>query len=66
MVDKDMKISDILEKDRALAEVFLRHGLFCIGCPAASQETVEEACISHGVDADDLINDINEFIKNKN
>lgn len=66
MIDKSMRISDILEKDRALAEVFFRHGLFCIGCPSASRETVEEACIAHGIDSDELISDINEFLNNKN
>ena len=64
-VTKDMTIGDILDADRETVPFFLEMGMHCLGCPASRGETVEEACAVHGVDADELVNKINEFLKNK-
>ena len=56
---------DILDADRETVPFFLEMGMHCLGCPASRGETVEEACAVHGVDADELVNKINEFLKNK-
>lgn len=64
-ITKDMTIGDILDADRETAPFFLEMGMHCLGCPASRGETVEEACAVHGVDADELVNKINEFLKNK-
>ena len=64
-ITKDMTIGDILDADRETVPFFLEMGMHCIGCPASRGETVEEACAVHGVDADELVNKINEFLKNK-
>ncbi len=61
-VTKDMIIADVLMKDRALAPIFMSHGLHCLGCAAANMETIQEAAAVHGIDADTLINDLNEFL----
>ena len=60
-----MTIGDILDADRETVPFFLEMGMHCLGCPASRGETVEEACAVHGVDADELVNKINEFLKNK-
>lgn len=64
-ITKDMTIGDILDADRETVPFFLEMGMHCFGCPASRGETVEEACAVHGVDADELVNKINEFLKNK-
>lgn len=65
-VTKDMIIADVLMKDRALAPIFMSHGLHCLGCAAANMESIADAASVHGIDADALINDINEYLsKNK-
>ncbi|HIR11065.1 MAG TPA: DUF1858 domain-containing protein [Candidatus Fimenecus excrementavium] len=64
-ITKDMTIGDILDADRETVPFFLEMGMHCLGCPASRGETVEEACAVHGVDADELVNKINEFLKNK-
>lgn len=61
-VTKDMIIADVLMKDRALAPIFMSHGLHCLGCAAANMETIGEAASVHGIDADALINDLNAFL----
>lgn len=64
-VTKDMTIGDVLDADRETVPFFLEMGMHCLGCPASRGESIAQACAVHGVDADDLVNKINEFLKNK-
>lgn len=64
-ITKDMLIGDILEADRGTAVFFFEMGMHCLGCPASRGETVEEACMVHGVDVDTLISSINEYLASK-
>ncbi len=64
-ITKDTIIMDVLKIDEGTAEFFYEIGMHCLGCPSASGETIEEACAVHGVDADELIDKINDFIKDK-
>jgi len=36
--------------------------MHCVGCPASQGETLEEACIVHGLDADVLAKKLNDFV----
>ncbi|MEI6131520.1 MAG: DUF1858 domain-containing protein [Bacillota bacterium] len=62
LVTKDMTIMDVLKVNRGTAEVFMRSGMHCLGCPSASGESIEDACYAHGIDSDKLINELNEFL----
>ena len=64
-ITKDMLIGDILDADRGTAKFFLAMGMHCLGCPSARGESVEQACEVHGVDADELVGKINEFLASK-
>ncbi len=64
-ITKDMTIGDILDEERETVPFFLEMGMHCLGCPSSRGETVEQACMVHGVDADVLVAKINEFLKNK-
>ncbi|MEG0546363.1 MAG: DUF1858 domain-containing protein [Oscillospiraceae bacterium] len=64
-ITKDMTIGDILDEERETVPFFLEMGMHCLGCPSSRGETVEEACMVHGVDADQLVSKINEFLKTK-
>lgn len=64
-IDRDTAIGDILDFDRGTAVFFLQMGMHCLGCPASRGETVEEACAVHGVDADELVKKINEYLASK-
>lgn len=63
-ISKDMTIGEILEKDSSLAEVFMGFGMHCISCPVSQMETLEEACLVHGVDPDFVLKKLNEQTKN--
>ena len=62
MVTKDSIIGDVLDQYPETAQYFLEIGMHCLGCPSARNETVAQACMVHGVNADELIADINEFL----
>ncbi len=61
-ITKETIIGDILDMDKTTAPFFLEMGMHCLGCPASRGETVEEACMVHGVDADELVVKINEHL----
>lgn len=61
-ITKDTIIGDILDIAPQTAPLFLSIGMHCLGCPASRGETVAEACMVHGVDADKLIAIVNEEI----
>ena len=64
-IDKNMTVGDILDLDRETAVYFLNMGMHCLGCPASRGETVEQACMGHGVDADALVKEINAYLAGK-
>lgn len=64
-IDKNMTVGDILDMDRETAVYFLNMGMHCLGCPASRGETVEQACMVHGVDADVLVQEINTYLAGK-
>ena len=60
---KDTIIGDILDFAPQVAPVFLSIGMHCLGCPSARAETVEEACMVHGVDCEAFLKQVNRFIE---
>ena len=64
-VTKESVIGDVLDYDIDTAQFFLEIGMHCLGCPASRGESIEEACMVHGTDADELVNKINEFLSSK-
>ena len=64
-ITKDTIIADVLRLDPGTAPFFLEIGMHCLGCPSASGESVEAACMVHGVDADELIAKINTYLETK-
>ena len=64
-VTKDTLIGDILDMDRDTAPYFLEMGMHCLGFPSARGESLEEACMVHGVDVNELIEKINKHLADK-
>ena len=63
-IDKTMTIGDILDENREVAPFFLEMGMHCLGCPSARSETVAQACMVHGVNADEFVAKINAALAN--
>lgn len=62
MVTKDMIIAEVLDNYPDTAPLFLEIGMHCLGCPSARGESVEQACMVHGADVDELVAKINALI----
>ena len=62
-ITKDTIIADVLKIDEGTAPFFLEIGMHCLTCPGAIGETVEEACMVHGVNADDFLKQVNHFLE---
>jgi hybrid cluster-associated redox disulfide protein len=64
-ITKNMIIGDVLRTDMDLAPILMNAGLHCLGCPSAQGETIEEAAQVHGIDADALIDSLNDYLGRK-
>lgn len=62
-VTKDTMIGELLQIDENVAPMLLNIGMHCLGYPSSQMETIAEAAMVHGIDPDDLVNDINDFIE---
>ena len=62
-ITKDMIISEVLELDIHTAPIFLSNGMHCLGCPSSSGESIEDACLVHGMDPDKLIGELNSHFE---
>lgn len=64
-ISKDMLIGELLQKSDLIAPILMRAGMHCLGCPSSQGESLEEACMVHGIDCDALVNGINEILADK-
>lgn len=61
-VSKDMLIGDLIQIDNGIIPILLGAGMHCIGCPSAQGESLEEAAMVHGLNADELVSAINDYL----
>ncbi len=59
-IEKDTKIGEIVENAPEKVEILLDAGMHCLGCPASQAETLEEACLVHGIEVEELIEKLNQ------
>ena len=62
-ITKDMIIADIIAVDKGVIPFLLEAGMHCVGCPSAQGETLDQAGSVHGIDVDNLVNDINQYLE---
>ena len=61
-ITKTTQIGEVLSLNPNVKEVLMGFGLHCFGCPMSQMETIEEAAMVHGIDADELVQTINDFL----
>ena len=64
-VTKKTLIGEALSIDEEIAPILMGIGMHCLGCPSARGESVADACAVHGVDADEMIKKINQYLANQ-
>ena len=65
-VTKDMLIGQILQEDATVAPILMASGMHCVGCPSSQGESLEEASMVQGMDCDEVVAKINEYLATKN
>lgn len=63
LITKDMKIEEVIKKYPETLEVFEKFGFHCIGCIAASFESIEQGAVAHSIDPDELVEELNGVIR---
>ena len=58
-IEKTTKIGELIEKAPEKADILLEAGMHCLGCPASQAESIEEACMVHGIDVEELLAKLN-------
>jgi len=64
-ITKKMSLASVMKKCPEAAEIFMKEGLHCIGCPMAMMETVEDGAKAHGINPDKLIEKVNKAVGKK-
>ena len=61
-ITKDTPIGEAINIDAGIVPILMGAGMHCVGCPSSIGETIEEACMVHGMDCDDLMEEINTYL----
>jgi len=61
-IKKEHLILDVLQQYPETFDIFIDHGIGCIGCRAAEFESIEQGIGMHGIDVDKFVVLLNEKI----
>lgn len=64
-ITKQTTMGEMLEYDMGIAAVLMQSGMHCVGCPSSIGESLEDACSVHGLDADEVLKSIKEYLAQK-
>ena len=65
MITQDITIGELLKQEPDIAPVLMSAGMHCLGCPASQAESIGDAAMVHGLNVDELVAEINDFIEKK-
>ena len=63
-ITRETMISEIVENCPQAMPAFMEIGMHCMGCAMASGETLEQASAAHGVDPDEFLVFLKDFLEN--
>lgn len=64
-ITKETTMGEMLEYDRGIAYILMQSGMHCVGCPSSIHESLEEACVVHGLDVNGVLASIQEHLAQK-
>lgn len=64
-ITKETTMGEMIEFDRGIAFILMQSGMHCVGCPSSIGESLEEACMVHGLDSDEVLKNIKEYLASK-
>ena len=64
-ITKQTTMGEMLEYDMGIAYILMQSGMHCVGCPSSIGESLEQACEVHGLDADEVLHSITDYLATK-
>ena len=64
-VTKQTTMGEMLKMDQGIAYILMQSGMHCVGCPSSIGENLEMACMVHGLNADEVLKNINDYLADK-
>ena len=64
-ITKATTMGEMLQYDMGIAYVLMEAGMHCVGCPSSIGESLEEACMVHCLNADEVMANIQEYLNAK-
>lgn len=64
-ITKKTTMGEMLNFNPGIAYILMQSGMHCVGCPSSIGESLEEACMVHGLDADEVLASIQKFLADK-
>lgn len=61
-ITKDTLIGEALDMNMGIAPILMGIGMHCLGCSASQGESIAEAAAVHGIDPEELVKQVNEFL----
>ena len=58
-------MGEMLEYDMGIAYVLMECGMHCVGCPSSIGESLEDACAVHGLDPNQVLQKIKDYLSSK-
>ena len=66
LVTTEMLVGDIITKHPLAAQFLMECGMGCIHCPASQMESLAEACAVHGIDGEEIVDALNDYLAEHN
>jgi hybrid cluster-associated redox disulfide protein len=63
LITQDMTIEDVIRRFPETVSAFESFGLRCMGCSVSAYENIREGALSHSVDLDDLLEELNRIAR---
>ena len=65
-ISTDMLVGQIVNEYPELIDTLLEAGMHCLGCPSSQMESLEDACMVHGLNPDILATALNKKLEEVN
>jgi hydroxylamine reductase len=66
LIDSSMLVGEIITKHPLAAQFLMECGMGCIHCPASQMESLAEACAVHGIDGEEIVVALNDYLQSHN
>lgn len=60
MISKKTLVGEIVEMGEKFQNILMGNGMGCLGCPSSRFESLEDACLVHGINVEKVLDELNK------